>query len=458
MNFKKPYSAARHVRPFGEDLRTRNSISIGTPFISHSPPNISRPSTDIFISDAQRSKGLYIAGNPGSGKSSLLQNLILRDIAAGYGVCVIDPSGDLISKVDSQDAIIDWIPERRLSDTIYFNTSNCVKALDLFSYHDADERRVMIDELVAIFKLDNAPKAKPLLARIISILLDANDRSGRTKYTFLDIQQFIDDSEWRAKVAAEAGTTFFNLTPKDMEAITWRLLPFTTDPVLRQIVSSTTPEINLWDAMEQGKILLIDLNDTETDYFIGSLIVAKLQQAAFRRRTIPKRVRDKNPYFLYVDEFHAIAAMSGEHFNKMLTRGRKYNVCLTFANPYPDDDEIPSSLQRKLPGVATKLLFNLDESHSRIFRTQLFPIPSLNFLKPFTAALVQQGKETVLVDTPHFLPPNHASFAESIKNLSPPRQNSSVPQDDKDDDNIQTPEPTGIPPYQSKKDHSKPSR
>ena len=435
MSYKPPFIPGGSKAPFLDNVAPPFTAE-REPFLSHTPPNPPRESlrseNSHFLPDAERSKGLYIAGNPGSGKSSLIQNLVLRDIHAGYGVCVIDPSGDLIRKADSQDSIIDWIPESRLKDVIYFNTSDCVRSLDLFSCHDLDERRVMIDELVAMFKLENAPKAKPLLRRVLSIMLDANPNPKRPQYTFYDLKKFIEDESFREKVANEAGTTFYKLQLKDFESILWRFLPFEDDPVLREIISSHEPEINLWDVIQGGKILLVDLNDTETDFFIGSLIVAKIQQATFRRRTIKKSWRDQHPFFVYVDEFHAIAATSGEHFNKMLTRGRKYNVCLTFANPYPDDDEIPSSIQRKLPGFATKFLFNLDDSHSRIFRAQLLPIETLNYLKPFSAAFIRQGKRTVLIDTPRYLDPNPAGFAQSITKRSTPLQTPSISHDDGD--------------------------
>ena len=64
---------------------------------------------------------------------------------------------------------------------------------------------------------------------------------------------------------------------------------------------------------------------------------------------------ERKPFFLYIDEFHVIVPGSGEHFEKMLTRARKYNLCMTLANPYPDD--LPTEIQRKLPGIATKILF-----------------------------------------------------------------------------------------------------
>ena len=70
----------------------------------------------------------------------------------------------------------------------------------------------------------------------------------------------------------------------DFEAITSRFIQFTNDAVLRKVFASPNPEINLWDVMQENKILLVDLADTETDNFIASLIVAGIQQATFRRR------------------------------------------------------------------------------------------------------------------------------------------------------------------------------
>src|SRR5579862_2029107 len=60
---------------------------------------------------------LYMVGKTGTGKTTLLRNLILQDIEAGHGVGVIDPHGDLATE------ILDLIPSRRVEDVAYLNPS-----------------------------------------------------------------------------------------------------------------------------------------------------------------------------------------------------------------------------------------------------------------------------------------------------------------------------------------------
>src|SRR5262245_30847933 len=71
---------------------------------------------DYEIQD--RSRHLYIIGQTGTGKSTLLANLIAQDIENDEGICVIDIHGSL-----SED-ILTLIPLRRRKDLIYFNVSN----------------------------------------------------------------------------------------------------------------------------------------------------------------------------------------------------------------------------------------------------------------------------------------------------------------------------------------------
>lgn len=407
-------------KPFTESLDRKPFLAERTPepFITHEQPR------RLKIPDDIRPQAMYIAGNPGYGKSSLIQNLVVSDINAGYGVCVIDPSGTLIRKQQGNSGIIDWIPEHRLQDVTYFNTSDAIKSIDFFSYHqgDRDERTVLLDELVAIFKLENAPRAKPLLWKVINILLTANEKGGH--YTFTDIQTFIENPAKQKEILQRAKMEWPNF-PKygEFEAITTRLIRFADDEVFKQVLSSPNPEINLWDIMQNNKILLVDLKDTEADLFLGSLIIAKIQQATFRRRILPES--EYRRFFLYVDEFHAITSSSAEHFEKMLTRARKYNLCLTFANPLPDD--LPSEIMRKLPSVATKILFNLNASNVSIFKDQLTPkvavndrileldgVTYLNDFPKFMAVCLQPHHPPTVVCTPKFLPPNPATCAKRI--------------------------------------------
>src|SRR5690348_14395301 len=110
----------------------------------------------ISIFGKLRTLSTYIAGNPGTGKSSLIQRMALHDIQKNRGVCVIDPTSDLVN------TLIHHIPKHRVKDTIYFDTDNPIP-IDFFHYDTPGERRSLVDELVAVFKLEAAPVSEPRL-------------------------------------------------------------------------------------------------------------------------------------------------------------------------------------------------------------------------------------------------------------------------------------------------------
>ena len=58
---------------------------------------------------------MYLVGKTGTGKSTLIQNMVVSDIERGSGACLIDPHGDLA------ESILDFIPKERVKDVIYFN-------------------------------------------------------------------------------------------------------------------------------------------------------------------------------------------------------------------------------------------------------------------------------------------------------------------------------------------------
>ncbi|MEK9209282.1 MAG: DUF87 domain-containing protein [Patescibacteria group bacterium] len=70
------------------------------------------------IKREDRRRHLYIVGKSGVGKSKLLELLMRQDIAHGFGLCFIDPHGDVISN------ILDFIPENRLEDVVLIDPSD----------------------------------------------------------------------------------------------------------------------------------------------------------------------------------------------------------------------------------------------------------------------------------------------------------------------------------------------
>ena len=49
----------------------------------------------VILSGTDRNRHVYVVGQTGTGKSTLLMSLIAHDIAAGHGVALLDPHGDL---------------------------------------------------------------------------------------------------------------------------------------------------------------------------------------------------------------------------------------------------------------------------------------------------------------------------------------------------------------------------
>jgi hypothetical protein len=359
-----------------------------------------------------RPESCYIGGNPGSGKSSLIQHLALRDIRNGRGVCVIDPTGDLVNR------LVHWIPKPRVADTIYFDTDHPFP-IDFFSYRNLPERLVLTDQLVDIFNLENAPISRPRLQRIIGTLFDANenpDIPDEERCTFLDIQRFIENKARRKAILSycpqreEQWVEFPKMS--DLISIIERMTPFTESHTLKTMLEAKRPKLNIWDVMQDKKIFLVNLKDTPTDLFIGSLIASKFQQAAFGRRYIPESQR--TPYYLFIDECNTILEYSTKYFEKILLRARKYKLCLTLANQIPED--LPQGVQKKLGTFGTLVLLNLDTNNARIFKDRIAPfeIEDLVNLRKFRA-ICRTGNRVYRIKTPSFLGPSPASYAKIIK-------------------------------------------
>src|SRR3989344_2592277 len=70
------------------------------------------------IKKKDRRLHMYIIGKTGTGKSTLMENMIIDDINEGRGMAVVDPHGSLIQHV------LEFIPESRIQDVIYFNPAD----------------------------------------------------------------------------------------------------------------------------------------------------------------------------------------------------------------------------------------------------------------------------------------------------------------------------------------------
>jgi len=74
--------------------------------------------TEVRFAPDDRRRHFYVIGQTGTGKTTLLKNMIIQDIENGEGVCMIDPHG-----TDIEDVLAS-IPKERFDDVIYFNPAH----------------------------------------------------------------------------------------------------------------------------------------------------------------------------------------------------------------------------------------------------------------------------------------------------------------------------------------------
>jgi len=238
------------------------------------------------------------------------------------------------------------------------------------------------------------------------------------------------------------------------------MIPFTEPGVLHDVLGGKDPKLRIWDVLQENKIFLVNLKDTPTDLFLGSLISAKIQHAIFRRRPIHES--DRTPYYLYIDECQTILKYSEDTFDKILTRARKYKLCLALANQLPR--KLPAAIQDSLGTMRSLVLFNLDTQDSRIFKDRIVPfaIEDLTNLEKFVA-ITRVGNSVQLTPTPTYLGPSPASYAENIRKLTIERYGCDAPQvcGTKDDghsgpksDDVGAGTAPNVPPHQGKKKSS----
>ncbi len=102
----------------------------------------------MSIATSQRLRHVQLIGATGTGKSTLLQSLIMQDIEQGNGICVLDPHGDLIEN------IVSAIPASRIADTVLIDPSDSEYPIgfNILSAHSDLEKELLASDLVALFK------------------------------------------------------------------------------------------------------------------------------------------------------------------------------------------------------------------------------------------------------------------------------------------------------------------
>ncbi|MCR4306479.1 MAG: type IV secretion system DNA-binding domain-containing protein, partial [Candidatus Yonathbacteria bacterium] len=150
--------------------------------------------TEVYMKKEDRLRHFYTIGQTGTGKTTLLKNMIIQDIARGEGVCMIDPHG-----TDIVDVLAN-IPEGRRGDVIYFDPSYTERPMGLnmleYDTRYPEQKTFVVDELLSIFnklfdmKVAGGPMFEQYFRNATLLVID-DPESGNT---LLDVSRVLSDA------------------------------------------------------------------------------------------------------------------------------------------------------------------------------------------------------------------------------------------------------------------------
>ena len=362
----------------------------------------------VHITDRDRRRHVYVLGATGTGKSTLLLNMILQDIEAGKGVCLIDPHGDLYEQVLRRMPRSRW---QERDDVVLFDPTDFdhpvgLNFFECKSPYPDMERSMLINELLQILDIlydlhwTGGPMFEQYFRNALRLLLGSDET-----YTLVEMPLVFESRAfrdhllehcrdravvgfWQDQAETVTGeTSLNNMAPY----VTSKLNQFTHNPLLRNILGQPASTVDLRRCMDEGRILLVNLSkgrlSTMDTYLLGMLLIGMIFRAAMGR--VEMAPEERRTWHLYIDEFQNFMTPS---VAQMLSEARKFGLALVLANQHLtqlDDTRRGNIMDAVLGNVASMLCFRLGVEDARQLKSFMAPRlgeDDLQFLPDYTVA------------------------------------------------------------------------
>ena len=290
-----------------------------------------------------RRRHMYIIGQTGTGKTTMMKNMVIDDIVEGRGVAIIDPHGEFI------DTALDYIPEHRVEDVVVFNPGDREYSVgfNLLENVDPHKREILASGMMSIFKKiwENVWSArmeyymKNILLALLetpgSTMLGATKMLVNKEYRKMIVDNITDPvvKEFWVQEFEVGLKTNPRFVTEAVAPIQNKIGQFLSVPSIRAIVGQPHSTLDFKDIMDNKKILLVKIAKGEIGEdnmaLLGAMIITKIQLTAMERAG--QKEEEMNDFYLYVDEFQNFATSS---FATILAEARKYKLNLIIAHQY----------------------------------------------------------------------------------------------------------------------------
>ncbi|MBW7955162.1 type IV secretion system DNA-binding domain-containing protein [Patescibacteria group bacterium] len=319
----------------------------------------------IFMSQDDRRRHMYIIGKTGTGKSEFLKEMILQDIEAGRGVCAIDPHGEFV------EDLLQLMPPERAEDVVYFNPSDLERpmGMNMMEVDNEEQQHFVVNSIISLmYKLYDPHKTGIIGPRfehaIRNAMLTIMQKKGST---FIELVRILTDPKyveemlpyvkdpivrryWTDQIAQTAD---FHKS-EVLDYIVSKFGKFITNKTMRNIIGQSESAFNMRQIMDDQKIFLANLSKgilgEEDAKFLGLILVPKVLTAAMSRQNMAMDKR--KDFYLYVDEFQNYAT---EDFAVILSEARKYRLNLIVANQFISqiDEDVKNAVFGNVGSIVT---------------------------------------------------------------------------------------------------------
>ena len=341
-------------------------------------------SQKLSISPQDSLEHTHIIGPTGSGKSTVLENMILADAIAGRSVLVIDPKEDLVNR------LLERLPDGRKDDIVVISPSDpCPVGFNPLAL--PGDKTLTADAILAVFKevfSENwGIRSQDVLSAALLTLMQTKGASLLWLPALLTNEKFrhgITDKLTDEIVLKPFWKNYDAMRDserkQEIAPVLNKIRQFLYRPGLRSVLGQSNPKFQLTDLFYKRKIILVPLNKgvigSEAARLLGSLIVGLTWTLALSRANIPAEKR--HVVSMYIDELQDYLSLPTD-LSDALAQARGLGVGITMAHQYRA--QLPPDIRAGIDANArNKIVFGLNASDAKETAAMAPELTALDFM------------------------------------------------------------------------------